>query len=345
MSISISNIRPALSHEWDRIWQGCSYSTYFHSREWSEIWDVYTGHRTRPAPMMVAFSDGKIALFPLSVSLSHKTIVKTYLSSPAGTYGGWISDDELGVAHSALLAGYLTRLSSLIWRLNPYDPLLSKIRVRNTQEDETHACNLAAGFDAVCKQGTKGHRSAAAKACREGVIVKEANTAEEWRAYYRVYEDSLRRWGGYASSRYEWGMFDEMFRRRSPRIKLWLAVYQDELVAGALCFYAPTHAVCWHGAALESYFYLRPVNLLMREAVRDACDRGLTWFDFNPSGGHEGVKAFKKSFGAQPLSSPSLRIQGNFEGMINTLMAPVRKLRHLASALHSDPQLSVLDRQ
>jgi hypothetical protein len=30
----------------------------------------------------------------------------------------------------------------------------------------------------------------------------------------------------------------------------------------------------------------------------------LTWFDFNPSGGHEGVRAFKAGFGAQLLSCP-----------------------------------------
>lgn len=163
------------------------------------------------------------------------------------------------------------------------------------------------------------------------MTVKEATTHDEWLDYYRVYEDSLRRWGNNATSRYRWEIFDEMFRRRSPRIKLWLAVYRDKVVAGALCFYAPAHTVCWHSAALESHFHLRPVNLLMREAVRDACDRGLTWFDFNPSGGHEGVRAFKRSFGAQSLPSPSVRVQGILERVMNKLSPPVRKLRHFAS--------------
>ena len=35
--------------------------------------------------------------------------------------------------------------------------------------------------------------------------------------------------------------------------------------------------------------------------------RELRWFDFNPSGGHEGVRAFKKSFDAEAVSCPRYR--------------------------------------
>ena len=58
---------------------------------------------------------------------------------------------------------------------------------------------------------------------------------------------------------------------------------------------------------MEKYFKVRPTNLLMYEAIKDACDRGYAWFDFNPSGGHEGVEAFKKNFGAQALPAPVIQ--------------------------------------
>lgn len=78
--------------------------------------------------------------------------------------------------------------------------------------------------------------------------------------------------------------------------------------AGALGFYAKSHVVYWRGAAYSDYFELRPVNLLMYEAIKHACENGYSWFDFNPSGGHEGVKAFKKSFGPTALRADIVSI-------------------------------------
>jgi len=98
-------------------------------------------------------------------------------------------------------------------------------------------------------------------------------------------------------------MFGCFFSCSSNNVRLWLAIFDDQVVAGALCFYAKKHVVYWHGAALEKYFKHRPVNLLMYEAIKSACEEGYSWFDFNPSGGHEGVKAFKKSFGAKEMKS------------------------------------------
>ncbi len=43
-----------------------SYSTYFHSSEWAEIWSKYTKRKMGLAPFLVLFSDGKKALLPFS---------------------------------------------------------------------------------------------------------------------------------------------------------------------------------------------------------------------------------------------------------------------------------------
>jgi hypothetical protein len=227
------------------------------------------------------------------------------VSSPAGTFGGWISDDPLEAGHAALLARWMIEsLGNLVWRLNPYDVNVSRISIDVSQDDETHSLCLTGGFDSLFTHWTKGHKSAATKAIRENVIVRVGSTEEDWRSYYTIYEASIDRWGARTSSKYSWEIFDEMFRRNSRRIRLWLAVYQDKVVAGAICFYAKKHVVYWHGAALEEFFPLRPVNLLMYTAIKHACEARYHWFDFNPSGSLEGVKAFKKSFGAVPLPSP-----------------------------------------
>ena len=318
MNIKISATSKANDSEWDSIWKNCEYSTYFHSREWAKIWDKYTNGRIQPKPILITFSDGKKALLPFSRQRILRGLSKQYISSPAGTFGGWISQDKLNINHGQLLVDYSCRkLDSIIWRLNPYDKIVSQCKLPKIKNDETHALNLEDGFDSIYHSWTKGHKSAARKARKAKIIIQKADSQEHWKKYFEIYEDSLQRWGAEATSRYEWNLFEILNRLNSENIELWLAKYEEKIIAGALCFYSKNHVVYWHGAALSDYFNMRPVNLLMYEIIKDACAKNYLWFDFNPSGGHEGVKSFKKSFGAVGLACPVVIKRGLITQMIS----------------------------
>ena len=304
MTLAIKAIRTATAGEWDYIWKNCDYATYFHSREWTEIWQKYTQGKMQPDAKIVEFSDRKTAILPFSSQRILKGFDKQYVLSPAGTFGGWLSLDKLSTDHGKFLYQYLgEHCKNLMWRLNPYDSLANQLNIVGTEKDVTHALNLEDGFEVIYRRWTKGHASAARKARKVGVEIKTAVCREEWKEYYGVYEESQKRWGNKMSSRYSYRLFDIIEKTNSPNVRLWLSFYDNKIVAGALCFYAKKHVVYWHGAALLEYFNLRPVNLLLYEIIKDACERGYRWFDFNPSGGHEGVMKFKKSFGATEFSS------------------------------------------
>jgi len=314
MRLKITDARPATSDEWDNIWANCDYATYFHSREWSEVWQKYTYGKLAPAARLITFSDNKSALLTLSTLSTLSTqwlwngLVTQYVLSPGGTFGGWLSVNELSNNHSSLLYEYIsTHFKNLTWRLNPYNPLEANLKINDIENDQTHTLNLRNGFESIYKGWTKGHASGSRKAQKAGVEIREAATLKDWEDYYETYEDSLQRWGESASTSYEWRFFQHIYDLSSSNIKLWLAIYENQVVAGALCLYAKTHVCYWHGSALEKYFNLRPVNLLMYEAIKDSCTHGYQWFDFNPSGGHQGVKAFKRSFGAEELSCPIIK--------------------------------------
>jgi hypothetical protein len=299
VDLLIDNVRKATDEEWDSLWEQCDYATYFHSRHWSEIWCEYSRGKIVPEPKMVYFSDDKIALIPFSAS---KGLLKTYFSSPAGTFGGWISADDLGGQHINLLTKHMLHCNgALHWRMNPYSPFYGAIHAGRCREDVTHALGLLRGFDEIVKGWSKGHKSAANKARREGVTTRLAKTEVDWVAYYHMYEHSLARWGRNASSRYPWRFFEIVRKTNSDKIRLWLADYNGRAIAGALCLYARKHVVYWHGAALSEFFNLRPVHLLLYDVIRDAVDYGAHWFDFNPSGGHEGVLRFKEGFGTEQI--------------------------------------------
>jgi hypothetical protein len=243
-------------------------------------------------------------LLPFSVQ-KRKRFAKTYFLTAEGQFGNWISDKPLSDEHVSLLVQHLSRnYKNLVWRWNPFDPAPVNMDVQNVYEvaeDENYAVDLTCGFDHVLKGCYHGHRCSYHKGKREGLSIRLAETEKDWREYYQAYEDSLRRWGDAALSRYEWTLFDIMYKLHSPYIKLWVAIHDDVVIAGALCFYAKHHVVCWHAAAVEKYFLLRPMNFMFLEVMGQLCASGYRWFDFSTSAGLEGVAAFKKRFGAQEM--------------------------------------------
>jgi hypothetical protein len=303
MTVSIERKRPADPGTWDSMWSACPYATFFHSRPWAELWSEYTRGRLEPAPIEVTFSDGARAVIPIS---REKGIVRTQtVSSPAGTYGGWLSSDDLGEVHRRQLADLLVnQVGDIVWRVNPFDDPVPIPASGERTDDDTQVLPLDDGFAVITKRWTKGHLSAAKKARREGVTVALAATDDDWADFAVVYADSVRRWGDRASSAYEPRLIQLLRRRAGEHVRLWLARYDGRPAAGALCVYSRRHVSYWLGGAVEELFSLRPVHLLMYEAIQDACRGGYVWFDFNPSGGHEGVVAFKKGFGTDRLATP-----------------------------------------
>ncbi len=301
MSLSIIDVHAATDAEWDSCWQGCDCATYFQSREWVALWCSLAEIETRPQPRAITFSDGKTAIVPILTATAHKGLVKTHCLSAGGGYGGWLSLDALELGHAACLSRYLLELGNLEWLTNPFDPLVLASEMISGKKDDTDAVALHDGIDVVVRRWTKGHRSAVQKAVRAGVAVRRAESIEDWRKYHALYRHSVQRWGESATSDHPLELFEALGGLKSSNIVLWLATYEKEVVAGAICLYAGKQVSYWHGAALDSYFHLRPVNLLLHAAIADACARGKTWFDLGLSGGHDGVRAFKKSFGAVPL--------------------------------------------
>lgn len=308
MTLTVKKIRIAKKSEWDRIWSECEYATFFHSREWAEIWQNYSNGNFRPFPFSLVFSDGARAVLPLSWNNAEQM----YFSSPAWTYGGLISLDSIDTRHLVAAADYAPKaIGKVFIRTNPFfgtiDPDVTAL---SFHDDETHVLYLHDGIESIFKGWTKGHKSAAIKARREGVTISLASSPEEWREYFEIYKDSLERWGDIASSSYDWPLFESLFNRKSENIKLWMAYYNGKAIAGALCFYSKRHAVYWHGAALSEFFKLRSVQLLVYEVIRHAAENSFYWFDFNPSGDHEGVKTFKRGFGTIEMSCPWIELEG-----------------------------------
>ncbi len=312
---------------WQRIYAGCEYATFFHSPEWARVWEMYSDGLVRPAAKLIRFSDGREVIVPLSFQTKLRGLLNRYVSSPEATYGGWLSTEPLSTSHAVLLTRWLLEAEgkNLVWRLNPYDPLaLQAAMICNVtgRRDVTHSVRLNADPDQLFRGFKKGCREDIKKAQKRGNIeVGPAETIEEWRAYHRVYQDSLKRWGHDPEDGYTWELFDTLRRLESPNIRLWIARYEGQIVSGELSFYSRRHAVSWHAATLKDYLRSGVSKFQTFEIIKDSCARGYEWLDFNPSAGLGGVQELKESFRAEALPAPLVYVDTSLKRLIRKCAA------------------------
>jgi len=333
MELKLLKIEEASSDQWDSIADNCDYATYFHTREWAEIWQEYSGGKLKPAAKILTFNDGVEVLFPMSVTKVFRGMLRQYILSPENNYGGWLSVNKLSAEHHKLLWEYATTLN-LIMRHNPYDSELQAAAKSRSWSfsDFTQALDLQQGFETISQSWQREQGKLIRKAQKAGMTLVEAKTLEDWQEYYKVYEATVERWGDkILGSPYEWRLFEFIYNLRSNKIKLWLAKVDGQVARGGIFFYQSKHVVGWHGSGLKELFHLRPSNFLHTQLVEKACQEGYWWYDFNPSGGLEGVTAFKETFGCQKLQ---------FNLFINKLAA--RKLIDNTKEIIANRNLKVL---
>jgi hypothetical protein len=290
-------------------------ATFFHTPQWSAL--VTSSHAgCRDVSVGALLRDGVRVVLPLlDRGRSGRGLFHHLVSGFAGCYGGLIADgpvapDRQPELYAALLS--TRRVDSLQLTENPLaaSPVLPPhFRAR---PEATQLLALDAGWPAVAGEFSRGNRGNIRRGRARGVVTRLAATLDDYRAYYALYERSLARWGARATSRYPWGLFENGYQLglRSPETqRLWLAEADDRVMAGAWVFYWNGHAVYWHGATDVRFAAQRPANVLHADIIRDACEREYRWYDFSPSGGHEGVARFKAGFGCttRPLRVWSYR--------------------------------------
>jgi CelD/BcsL family acetyltransferase involved in cellulose biosynthesis len=308
--LRIDEMRAATEGEWERAFISSSNATFFHGPSWARVWSQSSLGVIQPAPAHLTFSDGKQVVVPVSLERIHRGLGRRALMSPGGTYGGPLFGDDFDIGHFRLVDSWIrSRHSDITWRVAPTDPANEAVRSDpDVTQDTTHAIDLRDGFEAQTRKWTKGHWSAAKKAEREGVAIRKADSPADWGHYMGMYAQRLKSWGERATSSYSAEFFEKL--AAEPGVVLWLATHGGEPAAGAICLYARTHVTYWHGASDEKFAALRPTHLLMRHIIELSCEAGYWWFDFNPSGGNPGVRAFKQGFGALELPAPVVRSSG-----------------------------------
>ncbi len=314
---------------WWEVARSCEYATFFHTPLWHRLAErALAGHRDISFSARAA--SGVRAVVPLLKTTGplgpwFGGAVSTF----AGCYGGPIADGPLTESERTTLLEAAGRAAGhVVISGNPLNDEPSRPEGFDRTEDSSQLLRLDAPFEALLSRFSKGHRSGTTKGRRAGVIVRRAESLDDYRSYHEIYQAALDRWGDRATSRYPWKLFETAHRLAADhrdRIVLWLGELDERVVAGALVFYWNRHAVYWHGAADDEGRSASATNVVIADAIADAADRGFDWFDFNPSGGHEGVEAFKRRFGCQRMSFARLSRRRTTAAAAQRLAAAARR--------------------
>lgn len=305
--------------EWEATWRECHYATFFQSPAWAEVWERVSEGQTECTPERLTFPNGHRAILPLCFEHKYLGLLSRHVASPQATFGGWITRDALDLKQASVLLRHMLerRSRSLVWRMSPYDELTllaGKQLGLECRRDYTHALNLEGGAPALLAGFKNGYRSDIKKALKtQRISIEPATTLDEWRAYYRVYLETLGRWGHTAEEGYPWKVFQVLAELGSKDITLWLGRYDGAIVSGEVCMYSKRHVVSWHAATLRDYLRTNVAKVQIYHVIADACSRGYRWFDFNPSAGLEGVQVFKESFGARPRPAPLVYVDSTLK--------------------------------
>ncbi|WP_129633674.1 GNAT family N-acetyltransferase [Candidatus Oscillochloris fontis] len=279
-------------------------STFFHTPLWAEIALRTHPHLTN-ATQGFLLPNGVRAIFPL-LTTRRLGPLQSLMSTFEYCYGGIITDGpisphDLKELYKRTCSWNVTGLRFLE---NPIGMKLDLAPSFFAQVYETHMVPLDTNFETYFAQLPKDRRNAYRKGCREGVQVGVATSREAYQDYYRVYQDTVRRWGEDPEQYgYRWGIFDtiwELAQEYPDLIKLWVASLDGKIIAGSLTFYWNRHCVAWHGCAYTEYLRYKPYVMLDVEAVRDAIAHGYAYYDLNPTGDlRSSVATYKAHLGTQ----------------------------------------------
>ena len=285
---------------WNSVVTGNPESTFFHTPLWHDL-VVRTYVDYDIATREFVFSGGKRAVFPLIQTregglLKGKSRLK---SSVFGGYGGIIAEDKLTDAEQSAIYDYLLSLkASISIDGNPF----SHYALPDTftmKQDFTHVFALDSPEEELYKRLSRGAKSNLSQAKKKGVSVRTAESEEDVLQYFRIYQDTLKRWGDAVLFAYPQELLLNIYRHGGDAARLWVAEKDGAIIAGAIIFYWNLVVSYWHGASLQDYFDCYPNNLLHITIIGDALHRGHRYYDFGPSGGQHGVARFKQSFGAE----------------------------------------------
>lgn len=266
------------------------------------------GGRHRPLPIRVAGSGPARTMYAVSGPAPFLTryLELAPFSLPAGP--GWE-----GPLHRETIAGVLRRLQGprsrgFTWHVRfDHGPLARLLEEHDLPRwrSVTHVLPVELGYDRAASGFSATIRNQVRKAQRRGVRVRIGTGEPDIREYHRLHEQlvAAKEWRGY---RYSLALLLRLTGLKE-QVRLLLAEWEGQVIAGSLFLRDPDTIFYWQGAADPRFHHLHASRALLDEAVRWAAESGARTLDFGGSTGIASLQAYKEAWGATPAENWSFQ--------------------------------------
>ncbi len=269
-----------------------SAATPFHTVEWLSALEKNLGNKCEVA----MFYEGPDLVGVCPLFVKNVSLLKIYFSPVFGTETAYLG------ALGTNLGGMLKELKGEIknfFLIQPPDLKVAgkdfQIEAKDTIVTNLDAQNAEEHFHRI----RKGHRYDTKKAEKEGVTVVEENSTRAINDYYNLLMQT------YEKSHYAplpESFYIDVVKNLSEKgqLKLLLAYYKDEIIAGAAFPYFHDTLYYWTGGSRKEkeYMSLYPNNLIQWEIIKWGYENGIKKYDMLGAS-IEGIKQFKLGWGGQ----------------------------------------------
>lgn len=295
--------------EWKEFLSNCNSATIYHTPEWKKFLED-TFHY-KPYYFFAKNESGEIVGFLPMFQIKSRLTGNRLCSVPFAHICGPVGNENLLgdlVSSSFNLFNDLKLDSFEIRESIKFDGFHQK------NSFSTHILELPPEIKAVWQRLDKGSvRWAIKKSENSGISVSKAENIEDLKKFYELNCVTKKELGVPC---HPWKFFKNLFDLLRNNLSLYVARFNNEIIAGGIMEYYKDTVLYGYGAADPKYLGLYPYNAFLWKAIEDACITGYKYFDFGrTSYDNSGLINFKKRWGTKEKKLYYSSYPGNHESL------------------------------
>jgi FemAB-related protein (PEP-CTERM system-associated) len=293
--------------EWHLFIRNCPEATVYHLPEWSRILEKSLG--CKPLNLFARDQEGHLCgILPLSLIKSPLTgshlvsLPFSYICGPlsASNSAAAVLIEEAKRLSQALKCDYLEIRTIAHQTQGDASSIYQQNGFEINEEFSTYVLELGKPEEVWTKLDPKSVRWAIRKAQKDGVTVRKANSVSDIKCFYNLNLKTKTRLGvpGHPQK-----LFLEMLEELGAQCQLYLAEFQNRIIAGIVTLRCNSIVLYGYGASEANYLSHQPNDLLIWTAIEESCRDGYQFFDFGRvSTAEQGLAMFKKHWGTKVKS-------------------------------------------
>ena len=250
-------------NEWKDFLEKSECATIYHTPEWKNVLEASFGYK--PYYLFAKDECGTIVgFFPL-FSIKSRITKNRLCSVPFSHICGPIGEDN---ALNALIDEGI----NLYENLNiDYLEIRDSVGFKEFQRQNlfsTYVLELSKNVEHVWKKLKKNVRKGIKKSEKHEVIVNATKNIEDLKDFYELNCVTKKRIGVPCHT---WKFFKNIFEFLNDNTILYIAKYDEAIIAGGFREYFKDTVTCGYSAANPEYLKLEPYNAFMWKTIKDAC--------------------------------------------------------------------------